>query len=131
MTNPTTEELKDLLGKVTPDWRCAGKHMAIISEGNTGWDKPSEIYGYGGHMVCESVKHPAIKSLIIAAPTLARKVIAAEKLVEALKGMFKAYREPDKQLCCNGYMCGCRGASERDYADYWAAEAIKAWEDAE
>ena len=81
--NITADELENLLAEVTPGWRCAGKYMAIISDGNTGWDKPSEIYGYGGHMVCESVKHPAIKSLIIAAPTLARKVIAAERLAEA------------------------------------------------
>lgn len=81
--NTTAAELEKLLAEVTPDWRCAGKHMAIISDGNTGWDKPSDIDAYGGHLVCESVNHPAIKSLIIAAPILARKVIAAEKLVEA------------------------------------------------
>ena len=74
---------------------------------------------------------PIVEYLCRENASLARRVIAAEALRDALKGMIKAYREPDKQLCCNGYMCGCRGASERDYADYWAAEAIKAWEDAE
>ena len=127
----TAQDLEKLLAEVTPDWRPGGRFKAVISDGITGWDDTETVAGYRGHLVCESVNHPAIMELICMAPALARKVIAAESLYDSLNGMIKAYSEPDKLLCCNGHMCGCRGASERDYADYWATEAIKAWEAAQ
>lgn len=121
----TAEQLEELLGKVTPDW-------CVYSEPEVGLE-PSLFAGRVGEVGFGPIEPLQGYDLMLAsiAPSLARRVLAAEKLVEALKGMIEAYREPDKQLCCNEYMCGCRGASERDYADYWAAEAIKAWEDAE
>ena len=78
-------DLEKLLAEVTPDWRPGGRFKAVISDGITGWDDPETVAGYRGHLVCESVNHPAIMELICMAPALARKVIAAEKAIEALR----------------------------------------------
>lgn len=50
----------------------------------------------------------------------------ADGLAHDLKGLLASYQEPDKLMCCNGQMCGCRGASERDMAEHFAIEALTA-----
>lgn len=49
---------------------------------------------------------------------------AAPELLEALRNLMAAYSEPDDRICCNGSMCGCRGATKRDMAEHYAKEAI-------
>lgn len=63
--------------------------------------------------------------------TQLRAELAAEReladgLAHDLKGLLASYQEPDKLMCCNGQMCGCRGASERDMAEHFATEALTA-----
>lgn len=48
-----------------------------------------------------------------------------DELVEALSELMKVYSEPDTEICCNGYHCGCQGASVRQQAEYYAREALK------
>lgn len=69
----------------------------------------------------------ALEALRDMAPDLARRVIAAEKLVNALENMISAYSEPDRQLCCDGQHCGCRGGTVRDEADWISCSALTAY----
>ena len=112
----TAQDLEKLLAEVTPDWRPGGRFKAVISDGITGWDDPETVAGYRGHLVCESVNHPAIMELICMAPALARKVIAAEKLVEAAKVAIDVMEFVDGENDCR------RGVSALE-------EALAAWED--
>lgn len=61
---------------------------------------------------------------------LTRRVLAAEKLVNALENMISAYSEPDRQLCCDGQHCGCRGGTVRDEADWISCSALTAYREA-
>lgn len=51
-------------------------------------------------------------------------IAAAPELLDALKGVMRAYSEPDSQICCSGHHCGCMGATLRDQANHYASEAI-------
>ena len=86
----TAQDLEKLLAEVTPDWRPGGRFKAVISDGITGWDDTETVAGYMGHLVCESVNHPAIMELICMAPALARKVIAAEHVYSDLRDALKS-----------------------------------------
>lgn len=48
-----------------------------------------------------------------------------DELVDVLSGLMKVYNEPDETICCNGYECGCQGASVRQQAEYYARETLK------
>ena len=50
----------------------------------------------------------------------------ADALARALHGIMGAYSEPDRRICCNGHMCGCRGSTVREMEDHYAAEALEA-----
>lgn len=77
MTKPTTEELKDLLGKVTQgQWRIDEEGWIV---GNDGTDPVCMIESGGITDVFEQAKHDA--TLIALAPTLAAEVV---RLREAL-----------------------------------------------
>jgi hypothetical protein len=91
----TAEQLEELLGKVSQgDWRKASDGVHIIAH---------------NPFVCSAALSKNIKAdtrLIALAPSLARRVLAAEKLVEALEELplgdgplaqlVTAYREASK-----------------------------------
>lgn len=73
--------------------------------------------------------------LFASAPTIAAELITARAKLEAAVGLavqmenlLSVYREPDKQLCCDGRMCGCQGATVYQEAEYYASAALAAWE---
>lgn len=73
---PTTEQLKDLLAKVTPgEWRNGKRWQSIIADGKTGHDDDMSVKAYGGHLICESVAMPANAALIALTPALAAEVV--------------------------------------------------------
>ena len=135
-------DLEKLLAEVTPDWRPGGRFKAVISDGITGWDYPETVAGYRGHLVCESVNHPAIMELICMAPALARKVIAAEKAIEALR-LHQAWSDsedagpdyggksrdthPDGERIWRQWWDGNLGLCSR--AQDMTRDALAAWED--
>ena len=41
-----------------------------------------------------------------------------------LENLLAVYSEPDKQLCCDGHMCGCQGATEYQQAEHYAKAAL-------
>lgn len=73
----------------------------------------------------------AIAGLIALAPILARRVIAADKLAAELRNLLAAYAEPERQICCSGSNCGCRGSSTWQQAEHFARESISEWEEVE
>lgn len=86
MTKPTTEELKDLLGKVTQgEWREAGHYGAVVSDLPSGYDDNGNVSIYGGYMICESVLDHNMP-LILQARELAAEVVRLRELVVELQG---------------------------------------------
>lgn len=75
MTKLTTEELKDLLGKVTQgEWREGGHYGAVVSDLPSGYDDNENVSIYGGYMICESVLDHNMP-LILQARELAAEVV--------------------------------------------------------
>lgn len=56
------------------------------------------------------------------------KIEAAVGLAVQLENLLSVYSEPDQQLCCDGRMCGCQGATVHQEAEHYAKEALAAWE---
>ena len=132
-------DLEKLLAEVTPgpwwtDARYDGREMgcAIIAARTDCGPLPGNptrgmVAWSSAILNTESRRCEANARLIAMAPDLARKVIAAEELAKAVRDVVTAYAEPDQLICCNGYMCGCRGSSVRDMADHYVREALAAW----
>ena len=136
-------DLEKLLADVTPgEWRVEDRTTLVWGDCN---QNDTSTYGMG-YPIAEARRTPSASwakgpkdyeeaeanaQLIAMAPDLARKVIAAEKLAKAVRDVVTAYAEPDQLICCNGYMCGCRGSSVRDMADHYVREALAAWEAAQ
>jgi hypothetical protein len=81
----TAEQLEELLGKVTQgEWR-KGTTLNDLDEVATSIMKPK------GEVICvvdeDTEENEANGRLIALAPSLARKVIAAERMAEALKDL--------------------------------------------
>lgn len=81
----TTDELKELLGKVTPgEWRASSGH--IQQNGQMYWQVENEYDAIMQNQFCWAQgDHDANATLIAISPKLARRVIAAEKLLAAAK----------------------------------------------
>lgn len=95
MTNPTTEELRELLGKVTQGtWREGGHYGAVVSDIPSGYDDNESVSIYGGYMVCESVLDHNMP-LILQARELAAEVV---RLREALDWAVSS--QPSDDSCC-------------------------------
>ena len=69
-----------------------------------------------------------IDRLDYAADIAASRASAVDGLVVQLKNLLAVYSEPDRQMCCNGHMCGCQGASVYQEAEHYARAAIIEWE---
>ena len=80
----TAEQLEELLGKVTQgEWRASPGHEQ--QNGQRYWQIENEYDAIMQNQFCWAQgSHEANARLIALAPSLARRVIAAEKLVEAL-----------------------------------------------
>jgi hypothetical protein len=66
-------------------------------------------------------------------PALQARIAAAEAMAEALRNaevtiqnLINVMGTPDQQLCCNGHMCGCMGATVYQEAKYYAGKDLKA-----
>jgi hypothetical protein len=58
-------------------------------------------------------------------PDPAASLVDRIKALEAaLADLLAAYNEPDRQICCNGYHCGCQGSTVRDMAEHYAREEL-------
>lgn len=59
-----------------------------------------------------------------AEPAQAAQVDVMVNLYVQLENLLAVYSEPDKQLCCDGHMCGCHGATEYQQAEHYAKAAL-------
>ncbi len=59
-----------------------------------------------------------------AEPAQAAQVDVMVNLYVELENLLAVYSEPDKQLCCDGHMCGCHGATEYQQAEHYAKAAL-------
>ena len=59
-----------------------------------------------------------------AEPAQAAQVDVMVNLYVELENLLAVYSEPDKQLCCDGHMCGCQGATEYQQAEHYAKAAL-------
>ena len=61
-------------------WMIGHAYRSIVSDANTGYDRPDDVDAYGGHLVCESVKWDANARRISRLPDLeaAYLTLAAE-----------------------------------------------------
>ena len=70
-------------------WMIGHAYRSIVSDANTGYDRPDDVDAYGGHLVCESVKWDANARRIARLPDLeaAYLTLAAENA--ALRAEFE------------------------------------------
>lgn len=87
MIKPTTEELKELIGKVTQGEWCLDDEGWIV--GNDGTDPVCMIESGGITDVFEQAKHDA--TIIALAPTLAAEVVRLRDALEALLALNDNY----------------------------------------
>ena len=59
-----------------------------------------------------------------AEPAQTAQVDVMVNLYVQLENLLAVYSEPDKQLCCDGHMCGCQGATEYQQAEHYAKAAL-------
>lgn len=84
------KRLAETAGSTPGPWRLAKRHtmsaphVAIVADGDTGWDDPINIGGYGGHLVAESV-HKTNRALLLEAPQLRKDAAAMADELEALR----------------------------------------------
>lgn len=92
----TAAELEKLLADVTPGpWEAWPGHEQ--KNGQRYWQIQNEYDAIMQNQFCWAQgSHDANARLIAMAPTLARKVIAAEKLAEAVKHMVAQFQHPDQ-----------------------------------
>ena len=55
---------------------------------------------------------------------LEAKLAKADELASEFKNCLEVLTREDGYVCCNGYECGCYGASKHAEAIYYANEAI-------
>ncbi len=55
---------------------------------------------------------------------IAALVEAAEAANVMMGNLIDVMGTPDVQMCCNGYMCGCQGATVYDEAEHYARQSI-------
>lgn len=82
----TAEQLEELLGKVTQgDWAITGQPDKVCAEGYTKQGAAKVIVEVRDKSWMTATEQASNATLIALAPSLARRVLAAEKLVEALE----------------------------------------------
>lgn len=83
----TAEQLEELMGKVTQgEWRSSSGHTQ--QNGQMYWQVENEYDAIMQNQFCWAQgDHAANATLIALAPTLARKVITAERIIKAIRGV--------------------------------------------
>lgn len=88
----------------------------ITPQGRTGCDAMTELTD-------EAVKALAHRYRF-AKDDHERTIDTLVNLYVQLENLLAVHSKPDKQLCCNGHMCGCQGATEYDQAEHYARAAL-------
>ena len=94
----TTDELKELIGKVTQgEWAITGQPDKVCAEGYNKQGAAKVIVDVQEKAWIPASEQFANADLIALAPSLARRVIAADKLVEALLLLIGDMQSLDKE----------------------------------
>lgn len=97
------------------------KHTPWIIEYGS---EESSIIDARGYIICTNGEDPSVAS-DDEMTHIVKCVNMHDELVEVLSELMKVYNEPDEEICCNGYHCGCQGASVRQQAEHYARETLK------
>ena len=120
---------------MTPDTPADGAALAQCcmcgkTDLSTAEDGGQECELHDGRWVCSRECWDIAVSIIDrliprpAEPAQTAQVDVMVNLYVQLENLLAVYSEPDKQLCCDGHMCGCQGATEYQQAEHYAKAAL-------